>query len=94
VVLAIATIGSVVAGVQVKRRTGSSFNLVFAALFLAVSALWSVLMTVLFFAEMKKPTGENFVFVVVPGVVMTIVTLSWFVLALVARLRRSSTTAA
>jgi hypothetical protein len=88
VVFAISMIGSIVAGVQLKRRTGSTFNLVFAALLLAPSALWAVLLTVLFLSEIKKPTTDNVFFIVTPGVLMTAFTLSWFVLALVARLRR------
>lgn len=89
VVFAISTIGSVVAGAQLRRRRGSTFNLVFASLFLAVSFVWAVLMAVLYFANISQRNSDSFVFVVVPGALMTVLSLSWFVLALVATLRRS-----
>jgi hypothetical protein len=88
VVFVISMIGSAVATVQLRRRAGSTFNLVFAALFLAVSSVWAVVMMVLFFANQDTPNAEGLVFVIGPGVLMTVFSLSWFVLTLTARLRR------
>jgi hypothetical protein len=88
IVFVVSTVGSIVAGAQLRRRTGSTVNLLLSSLFLGVSALWAVIMIVLFFSTMKTIHLEAVMFLIGPGTLMTIFSLSWFALALAARLRR------
>ena len=90
IVFVVSTVGSIVAGAQLRRRTGSTMNLLLSSLFLGVSAIWAVIMIVLFLATMKTVKLDSLMFTIGPGTVMTIFSLSWFALALAARLRRTA----
>ena len=88
VVLVVSTAGSILAGVQLKRRTGSTMNLIVASFFLAVASFWATFMTAVLFATIKEVKFDNVVFIAGPGALMMMFCLSWFGAALVARLRR------
>jgi hypothetical protein len=88
IVFVVSTAGSIVATVQLRRRTGSTMNLLLSSLFLAVAMMWAVITIVLFVSTMEKLNGESVAFVIGPGTLMTIFSLSWFGVALAARLRR------